>query len=87
MFTAPAGCPKCGGAMKEGFTVLNSERVKITEGHPAFGDRVLLGGSCSWWGLKAPDSPGIAEKVLTGEPHQIFAYRCEQCGYVELFAP
>lgn len=86
-FTTPASCSKCGGTMTEGLTVINSERVKLTEGHPAFGNRVSLGGSCSWWAVAAPEKAGIADKVLTGSSYQVFAYRCDQCGFLELFAP
>jgi len=73
--------------MREGLTVINSERVRITAGHPALGNRVTLGGSCSWWAVAAPEKPGIADKVLAGDPCQVFAYRCDQCGFLEFFAP
>lgn len=86
-FTAPSSCPKCGGTMREGLTALNRELAQLSEGHPAIGTRMMLGAACSWWELRAPDKPGIADKVLTGEPRQIFAYRCDQCAFMELFAP
>lgn len=86
-FTAPSSCPKCGGRMQEGLTEINSESVKRTAGHPALGARVVLGGSPSWWAVVTPEKPGIADKVLAGEPHQVMTYRCEQCGFLESYAP
>lgn len=87
VFAAPAACPKCGGPMQEGLTEINSERVKQTAGHPALGPRVMLGGSSCWWAITAPERPGMAEKVLAGEPHQVLTYRCQQCGFLESYAP
>lgn len=86
-FPLPSDCSRCGGSMREGLSVINSERVKIKAGHPALGNRVTLGGSCSWWEVAAPEKPGIVDKVLAGEPRQMFAYRCDQCGFIELYAP
>jgi predicted nucleic-acid-binding Zn-ribbon protein len=86
-FTPPQSCPKCGGAMQEGLTEINSESVKRSAGNPALGARVVLGGSPSWWAIEAPEKPGIADKVLAGTPIQVLTYRCQQCGFLESYAP
>jgi predicted nucleic-acid-binding Zn-ribbon protein len=92
----PSSCIKCGGSLVEGLAVDNSKIVP--EGYPAYGKKLKLGGSASWWRLvpaeknarKAGPLPGAdfeADKVVAGERFQIFTYRCEQCGYLESYAP
>ena len=95
-FKPPSECIKCGGAMEEGLAVDNSKTVPA--GYPAYGKRVKLGGSASWWRI-VPKDPGSkpvnsilgesfeADMVLAGEPVQIFSYRCTVCGFLEAYAP
>lgn len=94
-FKPPELCMKCGGTMQEGFAVDNSKVVSA--GHPAYGKRVKLGGSSSWWQVapaKQGQSAGILgeetfklDLVLAGESIQVFTYRCQDCGYLESYAP
>ena len=96
-FQPPSECPKCGGAMSEGFTVDNAK--VIDDNHPAYGPRMKLGGSHAWWQLSEAGSgetevsplPGFsftASKVLRGfSGFQVFTYRCQACGFLEFYAP
>ncbi len=92
-FEPPTTCIKCGGSMEEGLAVDNAKTVP--EGYPAYGKRVSLGGSASWWQI-TPADPGLkvgpigdftADRVLAGQKKQIFTYRCPDCGYLESYAP
>lgn len=92
-FQPPTTCVKCKGTMEEGFTVDNNKPVH--DGYPAYGKKVKLGGSSSWWRL-VPAEPNAkagllgefaVARVLAGEPYQVFTYRCSQCGYLEAYAP
>ena len=69
---APVACPKCSGPMKPGFAVDHGHLNLSTIGEWATG-QPLKGG---WGGLKMP----------AGKRFQIRGVRCEQCGYVELYA-
>jgi len=83
--------------MDEGFTVDNAK--VINENHPAYGPRMKLGGSHSWWQLfdagagetDVSPLPGFsftAAKVLRGTAGlQVFTYRCQDCGFLEAYAP
>jgi hypothetical protein len=82
--------------MQEGLAVDNSKIVPA--GYPAFGKRVKLGGSASWWRIVLKDLGAKpvnsvlgesfeADMVLAGEPVQIFSYRCVECGFLEAYAP
>jgi hypothetical protein len=88
-FSQPQTCPKCGGRMQEGITEINKEipRHELDVDYPAYGASVVLGGSPAWWAIKAPERPGIADRVLTGKYMQVLTYRCEQCGFLESYAP
>jgi hypothetical protein len=96
-FQPPGECPKCGGAMVKGFTVDNAK--VINDPHPAYGPRMKLGGSHSWWQLFDAQTgetvvsplPGMnfnAARVLRGtQGIQVFTYRCQDCGLLEAYAP
>jgi hypothetical protein len=80
--------------MEEGLAVDNAKIVP--EGYPAFGKKVSLGGSASWWQIVPAEKKtnlGLfggaftADRVLAGEKKQIFTYRCVTCGYLESYAP
>jgi hypothetical protein len=83
--------------MVEGFTVDNAK--VINDPHPAYGPRMKLGGSHAWWQLYPADShesdvsplPGMrftAARVLRGSQGiQVFTYRCQECGFLEAYAP
>jgi hypothetical protein len=83
--------------MEEGFAVDNDK--VLSPPHPAYGERMSLGGSESWWRLSAPKSDkdasvGVlgmgfkAEKIIYEKQGiQIFTYRCQDCGYLEAYAP
>jgi hypothetical protein len=96
-FEPPSSCPKCGGDMEEGFTVDNSKGSTILAGYKAYGKDVRLGGSSSWWKIVTPEentSAGLlggdaflVDRVLAGEPIQVFTFRCLECGYLESYAP
>ncbi|RJQ43309.1 MAG: hypothetical protein C4534_08360 [Gaiellales bacterium] len=75
--------------MQEGIMDLNKEKTaqQHQAGTMALGPRVVLGGSSVWWALAEPEKPGMADRVLAGEPHQVLTYRCEQCAYLESYAP
>jgi len=68
----PAECPKCSGAMQPGFVVDHGHYNLGTFGEWATG-QPFKGG---WGGLKMP----------RGKRFQIRGVRCEQCGFVELYA-
>ncbi len=95
-FQPPANCSKYGGSTEEGLAVDNSKTVPA--GYPAYGVRVKLGGSASWWRIVPKDSGSKpvnsilgesleADMVLAGEPIQIFSYHCVDCGFLEAYAP
>lgn len=96
-FQAPETCAKCGGSMEEGFAVDNSK--VINPSHPAFGPRMKLGGSESWFRLSDPSSPkestvsilGVgfqAQRIIADNNGiQVFTYRCRDCGFLEAYAP
>jgi hypothetical protein len=83
--------------MEEGFAVDNEKFLDPPP--PAFGERISLGGSESWWKLLKPKNEkdgtvGLlgknlkAEKVIYEKKGiQIFTYRCKDCGYLEAYAP
>jgi predicted nucleic-acid-binding Zn-ribbon protein len=66
-----SGCPKCGGAMEEGFVV--------DEGYGVASVSTWQGGppKKSFWN-------GIQRDRQ--EQRQIMTYRCGKCGYLESFA-
>lgn len=96
-FKPPSTCPKCNGSMEEGFAVDNDK--VLNPPHPAYGERMSLGGSESWWRLSEPKdekdgSVGLfgmgfkAEKVIYDtQGIQVFVYRCQDCGFLESYAP
>jgi hypothetical protein len=72
MSTDHSGCPKCGGAMVQGFVVDfhhgGSRRVSSwVEGAPQ---------KSFWFGTTAADPKGIP----------IGSFRCKKCGFLESFA-
>jgi predicted nucleic-acid-binding Zn-ribbon protein len=66
-----ADCPKCGGAMLDGFIVDEGygkfDRARWQEGQP----------TRSWWG-----SLKVRKKELIG----VTTARCRRCGYLENYA-
>ena len=63
-------CPKCSGEMVQGF-ILDS-----TYGRSIVSSWVEGPPKSSFWGLKVPFEGGIP----------IGAFRCKECGYLELYA-
>jgi hypothetical protein len=68
----PTSCPKCEGAMTEGFIVDNGYGTRTVstwaEGEPR---------KSIWVGVKLGDKP----------PVEIQTWRCGRCGYLESYAP
>lgn len=65
-------CPKCGGAMEEGFLL----------------DRTQSGAAASAWVAGAPEKSfwtGLKLKGRTQLP--VSTWRCRRCGYLESYAP
>jgi hypothetical protein len=81
--------------MQEGFTIDKSKFLPA--GYKVYGKRIKLQGSSSWRRIVAAEENTTAgalgdanfnvDKVLAGEPIQVFTYRCTQCGYLEAYAP
>jgi hypothetical protein len=96
-FLGPTSCVKCGGAMEQGFTVDNDKVLDVP--HPAYGERMKLGGSESWYRLSKPSSDKEGKVSLFGHGFmadlviadskgiQVFTYRCVDCGFLEAYAP
>ncbi len=90
-------CAKCGGAMELGFNVDNDKVLSVP--HPAYGERMKLGGSESWYRLSEPSSEKEGKVSLFGHGFkadyviadsngmQVFTYRCQGCGFLESYAP
>lgn len=71
MTTSPSQCPKCNGAMQQGFVLDNT-----------YGARIV-----SQWGRGAPlKSFWTGTQAPEGEVIPIGTYRCSSCGYLESFA-
>lgn len=64
-------CPKCAGAMEQGFVLDNSYGVHIVS-HWVAGPPL----KSFWTGTKAPND----QKVPIG------SFRCSACGYLEFYA-
>ena len=68
----PSHCPKCQGAMTEGFVIDNTER----------------GRKVSSWVEGVPvDSFWMGLKLGGKKPIHISSWRCSRCGYLESYAP
>lgn len=68
------GCTRCGGALRQGFLEDKGDRGAIAA------SRVL-----SW--IDGPGEKGVfgGAKVLGKNRYDVQAFRCENCGHLDLF--
>ena len=71
MADSPERCPKCGGAMEQGFVVDNAHSSRIVSQWAAGAPLTSF-----WEGLKVP-----GDKLVP-----IGTYRCASCGFLEQYA-
>lgn len=64
-------CPKCDSEMQEGFILDESHGYHLTS---------------SWVAGKPERSFWTGTKIHGKEKHPIQSFRCNQCGYLELYA-
>ncbi|HJQ78435.1 MAG TPA: hypothetical protein VJ828_00700 [Lacipirellulaceae bacterium] len=64
------GCPKCNGAMQQGFVVDNT-----------YGGRAV-----SHWAQGPPQKSFWTGTKLPPEPLPLAAFRCSSCGFTEFYA-
>ncbi len=69
-------CPKCAGAMEEGFLPDQSEGFYVPHWQPGSPEPVrFLGGNVGTF------------KVNKDQWRPVITYRCTQCGFLESYAP
>jgi hypothetical protein len=90
-FNPPAKCRLCVGAMKEGIFLPNSD----TLGYKGQSGRSVanIAAAETWWEVVYRESTSFGMTIkgiaLTGlgTPYLVIHYRCEDCGYLESYAP
>ena len=70
MTTSPQQCPKCNGRMEQGFVLDHT-----------YGGRLV-----SRWAPGAPQKSFWNGTKLPDDSVPIGSFRCESCGYLELYA-
>ncbi len=91
-FSAPVKCIKCGGPMEAGIFVTNGDDSDVEAGMHAN----ELDSTDLWWKVEVKEEKALLsakksqESVLVkpaGGPILVMPYRCDDCGYVESYAP
>ena len=90
-FSPPTKCRFCGGPMKEGVFLPKSDTV----GYKGHKDQFIQNTAAveTWWEVAFHENTVFgmktAGRALTGMgiPFLVLHYRCEDCGYLESYAP
>jgi predicted nucleic-acid-binding Zn-ribbon protein len=90
-FIPPTICRLCGGAMKEGIFLPKGDTIGY-KGHKGQFIKNTAAAE-TWWEVEYHESTIFGMKTVgkaltdTGTPFQVVHYRCENCGYLESYAP